>query len=93
MYKELRDCGIKPHEQNNEFCVFNCTFIRQTDSLNNSQNKGVICNELCIPLGIVQKLHLNTIFITIPYNIYMIIIRIILIDVTFEPLFQIRKKV
>lgn len=58
VYKELRDCGIKPHEQNNEFCVFNCTFSRQTDDSNNSQNRGVICNELCIPFGIIQKLHL-----------------------------------
>ena len=57
VYKELRDCGITPHEQNNEFCVFNCTFIRQSDDLNNSQSRGVVCNELCIPFGNIQKLH------------------------------------
>ena len=57
VYQELRDCGIKPHEPSNEFCVFNCTFSRQNGNSNNSQNKGVICSELCIPSGIIQKLH------------------------------------
>ena len=52
VYKEIRDCGIRPYEENNEFCVFNCTFVRQIDNVQ-SQRRGVHCQELCIPFGMV----------------------------------------
>ena len=55
VYSDIQDCGVSPNIQNNEFCVFNCTFVGSNDS--NSQLTAEICSKICIPIGIVRKLH------------------------------------
>ena len=57
IYTEIRDCSMIPHQDNDEFCVFNCTFVQSTNS-NPQHERTVECNELCIPLGSVKKLHM-----------------------------------
>ena len=57
IYTEIRDCSMIPHQDNNEFCVFNCTFVQSTNS-NPQHERTVECNEQCIPLGSIRKLHM-----------------------------------
>ena len=49
VYTDIRYCSLRPHQENKEFCVFNCTFVHNDNS--NLLRKSVVCKEVCIPIG------------------------------------------
>ena len=65
VYMDIHECSILPHQENQEFCVFNCTFsasdstaTNETISTTTQQTSMEVCTPLCIPLGkCALKLH------------------------------------